>query len=184
MALIQNFFDNISRIGYDNCDLTNKTVANTNANNYMLENYNVHVPMSNTINLATNQPSVFYWGSHEGGANGVYIDTDSSLKFSQLTKHKEKVSDQGRIFKSVPYLGKGPSNAVLESKIQNGDLNINRKSTNPNSEVEHTNHIYYPLIPSIEETVSNPVNLIEGVAYDGWIRGGAPSRLLNREQNN
>ncbi len=46
MALIQNLFDNISRIGYDNCDLTNKTVGNTNASNYMLENYNVYAPMS------------------------------------------------------------------------------------------------------------------------------------------
>jgi len=182
MSQIKNMFDNIGRIGYDNCDLTNKTISNTHSSNYMLENYNVSNPMSNTINLAINQPNVFYKGSHEGGSNGTYIDDNSTLKFSQLTKPRERVSEQGRIFNTVPYLGKGPCNADLESKIQHGDLNTNRKSTNPDSEVEHTNYIYYPLIPSIEETISNPVNLVEGVAYDGWVRGGEPSRLLNREK--
>jgi len=41
----------------------------------------------------------------------------------------------------------------------------------------------YPLIPSIESTVSNPANLVEGIAADGWIRGGLPSRNLTRDQD-
>jgi hypothetical protein len=39
----------------------------------------------------------------------------------------------------------------------------------------------YPLIPSIAATITNPSNLIEGVAANGWIRGGIPSRELERE---
>ena len=34
----------------------------------------------------------------------------------------------------------------------------------------------YPLVPSIKATVTNPANLVEGVASDGWVRGGVPSR--------
>ena len=28
----------------------------------------------------------------------------------------------------------------------------------------------------IASTVTNPANLVEGVAQDGWVRGGAPTR--------
>ena len=38
MSLLNNMFDNISRIGSDNCDLTNKSIQNTKASDYLLEN--------------------------------------------------------------------------------------------------------------------------------------------------
>ena len=37
------------------------------------------------------------------------------------------------------------------------------------------------LIPSLQATIQNPANLVEGVAADGWIRGGMPSRELARD---
>ena len=30
-------------------------------------------------------------------------------------------------------------------------------------------------------TINNPANLVEGVAADGWIRGGLPSRELTKD---
>ena len=39
------------------------------------------------------------------------------------------------------------------------------------------------MIPSLKATVQNPANLVEGVAADGWIRGGLPSRELTRDQD-
>jgi hypothetical protein len=36
-------------------------------------------------------------------------------------------------------------------------------------------------LPSIENSITNPANLVEGVAVDGWIRGGAPSRELQKD---
>jgi hypothetical protein len=39
-----------------------------------------------------------------------------------------------------------------------------------------------PMIPSLHATISNPANLIEGVAAEGWIRGGVPSRELTRDK--
>ena len=41
----------------------------------------------------------------------------------------------------------------------------------------------YPLIPSIANSVTNPANLVEGVADEGWIRGGLPSRELQKDQD-
>ena len=59
----------------------------------------------------------------------------------------------------------------------------NRKTQNPNTEVTQDNYTYTPLIPAIETTITNPSNLVEGVAYEGWVRGGVPSRLLNRMED-
>ena len=64
-----------------------------------------------------------------------------------------------------------------------GANNPNKKSQDPTSEVSHLNLAYTPLIPSIESTVTNPANSVEGVAAEGWIRGGVPSRLLSREED-
>jgi len=183
MSFVNGVFDNISRIGSDSCDLTNKNIQNTNASNYMLENYNVYSPITGALNLAMSQPNIFFNGSPSGGINGNSIDDNSVLKFSQISKTKERVLNQERIFLTVPYLGKGHYNIDVESSIINGDLNTKRKTQDPNSEVSYINYSYYPLLPSIESTINNPANLVEGVAAAGWIRGGVPSRILNREEN-
>ena len=183
MSLVNNIFDNISRIGSDNCDLTNKSIQNTKASNYLLENYSAYSPVTSAFNLAMSQPNVFLNGSPSGGINGNSIDDNSTLKLSQISKPKERVVNQERLFSTVPYLGKGPNNVDVESNMITGDLNNKRKSQDPNSEVSHINYSFYPLLPSIEATINNPANLVEGVAAAGWIRGGVPSRILNREQN-
>lgn len=181
MSLLSNMFNNISRIGYDNCDLTNKNIENTKSSNYRLENYSSSLPFTNAINLSVNQPSIFLKGGPADGINGSVIDQNSILQISQISKPKEREVYQERLFSTVPYLGKGPTNVDVESNMMNGDLNNNRKSQNPNTEVSHIDYAYYPLLPSIEATINNPANLVEGVAADGWIRGGMPSRILNRE---
>ena len=38
------------------------------------------------------------------------------------------------------------------------------------------------MIPSLQSTINNPANLVEGVAEKGWIRGGVPSRELARDK--
>jgi len=184
MASTNNIFNNISRIGYDNCDLTNKSIQNTKASNYVLENYSVYSPLSNALNLATNQPNIFLNGSLCCDVNGSNIDNNSVLKITQMSKIRERSSYQERLFSTVPYLGKGPNNVDAESNMLTGDLNNKRKSQDPNSEVSHINYSFYPLLPSLEASISNPANLVEGVAAAGWIRGGVPSRTLNREENN
>jgi len=182
MSAINQMFDNISRIGNDQCDITNKNKQNIKTSNYLLNDFNVYSPLNNTINLATNQPNVFCQGSPAGGINANNIDKNTALKFSPLGKTPEKTTHQERLFSTVPYLGKGPTNIIAECDLIPGNLIQNRKTTDENSEVDHTNYIYYPLIPSIQATISNPANLVEGAADEGWVRGGIPSRMLNREQ--
>ena len=92
-------------------------------------------------------------------------------------------NEKERLFKTSPYLGKGPFDVNSYNIINNINLNSNKKTMNSDSEIKHDNYTYTPLIPTIESTIANPSNLVEGVAYKGWIRGGMPSRLLNREED-
>ena len=184
MSMTSNYlFDNMSRIGNDDYDVSNKNIQNTNACSHMLANLNFLNPMNKTINLATNQPNVFWQGSPAGGINSDNVDENSVLKFAPISKPRERISAQERLFLTVPYLGRGPSNPVLESQIQQGEHLINRKSLDPNTEVSHSDLRFTPLIPSLEASLTNPANLVEGVAAEGWIRGGLPSRELTRDED-
>lgn len=181
MATVSNYtFFNNTRIENDNCSIDQRNVQNMGASNYMLENYYPSCPMSSAIKFATNQPNVFYSGSHQLGINGCNVNTNSELKLTNLTRSKCKISLSERPFLTVPYLGRGSCNVELESQILQGDMMINKKSVNTTSETSHIKYRHYPLIPSIESSVTNPENLVEDSAADGWVRGGVPSREIAR----
>lgn len=183
MSVINRLFNNLAGLGNDSCDLTNRNKQNMAASSYMLENYAAYNPVNSAINLATNQPNIVVQASVYGGTSGNNIDDSSMLQYSKLTNTGERSIYQERLFNTVPYLGKGPANTPVESQLVLGDVTENKKSLDPNSEVSHINYAYTPLIPSVEAVVSNPANTVEGVAAEGWIRGGLPSRLLSRDEN-
>jgi hypothetical protein len=182
-SVLDRLFDNTANLGNDVCDMTNRNKQNVEAANYMLENYTTENPASSALNLAMNQPNISMQASPQGGINGDNVDVNSVLVFGNGSAERGRGIHQERLFNTIPYLGKGPANTPLESQILMGVNNPNKKSQDPTSEVSHLNLAYTPLIPSIESTVTNPANFVEGVAADGWIRGGVPSRLLNREED-
>jgi hypothetical protein len=184
MASVHDYkFYNTTRLGDDQCDMSQRTVQNSNAANYMLHNFKPACPMNDAIDFATSQPNVNYTGSHQVGINGCNIDENSTLLMSELLKPKCRISLLQRPFVTVPFLGKGRSDIILESQIQQGDFANNRKSANPSSEISHMTYRNTPMIPSLQSTITNPANLIEGVAAEGWIRGGVPSRELARDKD-
>jgi hypothetical protein len=184
MAYVNDYtFDKTTRIGDDQCDLSQQNIQNAQAATYMLDNYRPACPMSSAIDFATSQPNVNFTGSHQVGINGCNIDQNSELSMSALSRPKCRISLFERPFATVPFLGRGKSNPVLESQIQQGDIANNRKSVNPSSEVCYMGYSNTPMIPSLQATVTNPANLVEGVAAEGWIRGGLPSRELTRDKD-
>jgi hypothetical protein len=86
-----------------------------------------------------------------------------------------------RPFATVPYLGRGAVNPVIEAQIQQGEMSINKRSVNTLSEKSYMKYSHTPLLPSVKERITNPANSVEGVAYEGWVRGGVPSRELTRD---
>ena len=182
MASIYDYtFNRMSRIGNDSTDLSERNIQNTHSANYLLDNLNSSCSMNSAISFATNQPSVYYSGGYTAGCN---IDQSSELSLSLLSKPKTRISLNQRPYATVPYLGRGTTDVVLETQILQGkDLANNRKSANPSSEINYANYSNTPLIPSVQATITNPNNLIESVAAEGWIRGGLPSRELARDKD-
>lgn len=182
-TVIDRIFDGTSRIGNDPCDLTNRNKQNIASADYMLENFSTMNPFNNALNLAFNQPNIILQGSPHGGFNSDYVDANNILTFGQRPNLRERGLIQQRMFNAVPYLGKGPANTPLENTLRIGIFNHQSKSTDPTSEVTNYNLTYMPLQPAIEAEMNNPANFVESAANEGWVRGGVPSRLLTREED-
>ena len=186
MAFVTNYnFDNMSRIGNDVCFQDQNTIQNVRSCNYTLENYFANdCTMKIPIQVATSQPGIMYNGTSIVGSGGCVVDQSSELLFGhKLTHPKSKIDLFQRPFLTVPYLGRGSVNPVMEAQIQQGEAVVNKRSVNNLSEKSYIRYHQTPLLPAIHDKVTNPANSVEGVASPGWIRGGVPSRELTRDND-
>lgn len=180
------FFNNGSRIGEDHVGLSQTNIQNTQVVGYMLKNHYLgDCGMKNPIELATSQPNIFYTGSHGLGLGGCNVDESSELLIGTTqTNPKCRISLAERPYKTVPYLGKGPSNVILEGQLKQGDSFSKRKSVNGMSEECYIPYKNYPLIDSLEQSITNPQYLVEDAADPNWVRGGTASRDQTRGMTN
>jgi hypothetical protein len=186
MATVSSYtFDNMSRIGLDECCKSQTDLQNVNSANYMLQNYHIaDCSMKNTINLATTQPGIMYNGGFNSNFCGTNIDTNSKLLIGTIQTHPRCHIDLfQRPFATVPFLGRGSVNPIIESQIQQGDTSVNKRSINNLSEKSYIKYSHTPLLSSVYNKVNNPANYVEGVASKGWVRGGVPSRELTRDKD-
>lgn len=184
MANVSSYtFDNMSRIGLDSCNKSQTDIQNVTACNYSLQNYfSSDCSMKSPIELATTQPGIMYNGGYGSGSGGCNINDSSKLLIGTIQTHpKCRIDLFQRPFATVPFLGRGSVNPVIEAQIQQGELNVNKRSVNTLSEKSYMKYSQTPLLPSVRERITNPANSVEGVAYEGWIRGGVPSRELTRD---
>lgn len=186
MANVSSYiFDNMARIGNDNCSLDQQTIQDIAASNYTLQNFFASdCGMKKPIELATTQPGIFYNGGFNVGAGGCNIDSSSKLQIGTIQTHPRcRIDLFQRPFATVPFLGRGSVNPVLEAQIQQGESLVNKRSVNNLSEKSYLKYHQTPLLPAIQDKVTNPANSVEGVASEGWIRGGVPSRELTRDSD-
>jgi hypothetical protein len=140
--------------------------------------------MKNPIALATSQPGIMYNGGYNSGAGGCNIDDSSRLLIGTIQTHpKASIDLFHRPFATVPFLGRGSVNPVMESQIQQGEAITNKRSVTRLTEKSHLKYHTTPLIPEVKQNIQNPTLMIEQVASDGWIRGGVPSRELTRDRD-
>jgi hypothetical protein len=173
-------FDNLSRLGDDSYDISERNLQNNHFNTHMTSNY-YPSGMAKPVSFALNQPNVFYNGGFIGGSN---IDADSNLRIGSIqTAPTAKLNLQQRPFATVPYVGRGAPKPVIEARIQQGDYVRNRKSCGTISDTAIHNRHYTPLVPSLQATISNAANLVEEAAHSDWIRGGIPTRSIIKDQD-
>jgi len=184
MTSVSNYaFHNMARIGNDNCDTTERNLQNNHQSAWSLTNYfATDCNMKRGIDFALSAPAINFTGSHQVGVGGCNIDTNSGLKIDPISRPPCRISLFQRPFATVPYLGRGAVDPTMESAIMQGDQISNRKTVTSYSEKSFLKHQYTPMLPSLANSISNPANLVEGVAASGWIRGGIPSRDLIRDE--
>jgi hypothetical protein len=186
MANVSSYtFDNMSRIGNDNCYLDQESIQNINACNYLLQNYFASdCSMKKPIDLATSQPGIFYNGGYNTGAGGCNIDDNSDLMLGSIqTNPKCRIDLFQRPFATVPFLGRGSVCPILEAQMQQGETNTNKRTVTQLSEKSYLSYSEIPLLPDIKERMTNTAYSVEGVASEGWVRGGVPSRELTRDRH-
>lgn len=179
-GLYDYMFDNISRLGDDVTAMSSRNNQNNMFSSYSLTNFfdkchgEVH-PMS------VSQPNIFFTaGKNTVGYNGCVVDDSNTLRNEIMqTNHRGKISLFPRPFVTIPYLGKGPCNIDHEFELKQGDRVSNKKTITGLSEKAYTDYHHYPLISSIQRTVTNPDNLVEK-----HTRGGDPARDLSKQQQN
>ena len=178
-------FNNLSRIGLDECNLSQTDIQNIAFCNYSTQNYFASdCSLKKPIEIATSQPGVMYNGGFQVGAGGCNINDSSKLQIGSIQTHPRCHIDLfQRPFATVPYLGRGSVNPVMESQIQQGEQIVNKRSINNLSEKSYIKYHQTPLLPAVQQRINNPANQIESVASDGWIRGGVPSRELTRDSD-
>ena len=184
MANVSGYtFHNMSRIGLDDCNKSQTDIQNVASCNYITQNYfSSDCSMKNPINLATSQPGIMYNGGYNSGAGGCNIDDSSKLQIGSIQTHPRCHIDLfQRPFATVPYLGRGSVNPIMESQIQQGEQIVNKKSTSNLSEKSYIKYHQTPLLPAVQEKIKN--SSIESDASQGWIRGGVPSRELTRDND-
>ena len=82
-------FDNLTRIGDDNCGITAREAQNSAMGSYNTTNYFLpYCGMKKPIEFATRQPDMFYNGGYGPcGAGGCNVNSDSKLKIGSIQTH-------------------------------------------------------------------------------------------------
>jgi len=176
------FFNN-GRIGADNVDNTQRNMENTRYSSYMLSNYFAEPAENGHVNFATEQPNVMFSGAMNGpGLIGSLVDMDSNLVYkSQQERSLEKLSLNQRPFLTVPYLGKGSCDPLLESQMLQGENSHDKKSVSTIMSKTFMDYTMYPVNGEMQNRVSDTRNTIEESALDGWVRGGVQTRELAQD---
>ena len=164
----------------DPCYIDIRTKQSVGPGNYKVTNlYDCDTMIANTIENATNNPMVYFKNGYDVGAS--VIDSSSGMRIG-LTKRHPKCPQQlfSRPYLTVPYAGRGPGNIDLETQLQPGEDTSVQRSCNTLSGVTIDNY-FTPLIDHLEANIQNPNHIIPEYVDPGWIRGGAPSRLVIRD---
>jgi len=186
MASVSDYtFNNMARLGSDNCSLEQSTIQSSQSCSYLLQNFNAtDCTMTKAKAFATTQPGINYSGGYGSGAGGCNIDDSSNLLIGTIQTHpRARIDLYQRPFVTVPYLGRGSVDPILEAQIQQGEAVTSKRTVTRLTEKSHLKYRTTPLIPEIKKNIQNSSMMIESEASEGWIRGGLPSRELTRDKD-
>jgi hypothetical protein len=175
-------FNSMGRIGIDITDQTAQNLHNTRFGNYTVSNYFSDSTTGQQVHFATQQPNVMM-NAKSGVAPGVVDQYSFILQNTETERPLEKLSLNERIFRTVPYLGRGSGDPTLESQLLQGETVSDKKSVATVSEQSYINYATYPMMDDLKSRIGNPAYSVEEAALDGWVRGGSSARDVEFTKN-
>ena len=178
-------FYNMARIGADAVDNTQRNIYNTRMTGYTLSNYFSDSTSNDHVRFATEYPNMMYSAVNGGtSVNSSLIDIDSMLLVKKSNARSlEKLSLEQRPFLTVPYLGRGSCDPLLETQMFQGETTNGSKSSSTIMDKSFMNYALYPMDQHMERHVSDAKYTVEEAAMDGWVRGGVASREWMNDQD-
>lgn len=180
MIIYMNPFNNYHNINDDKSDATQRGLMNSSHATYMLNNLTSSINKS--MDIATSQPYVFVKGGNSLSNGASNVDDSTTLRVGDKDgRVPERLNLKPREFNTIPFMGRGRVDPDVESAmLQSGEL-PDRKSDIGMSEISSKPTDFNPLIPSLQQSITNPNNLVEESADAGWVRGGLPSRAVGHD---
>lgn len=177
-------FYNMGRIGADAVDNTQRNIYNTRMTGYTLSNYFSDSASDAHVKFATEHPNLMYSGLNGGtSVNSALIDVDSLLLVkTQQDRSLEKLTLEQRPFLTVPYLGRGSCNTLLETQMLLGENTHGLKSSSTIMDKSFIDYALYPTDAYMEKVVKDTKYTVEESALSGWVRGGVASRDMMNDQ--
>ena len=178
-----NPFNNLHSINDDSSDKTQRGLLNSSHANYMLNNFmNQGLSINKSMELAMSQPYVFVKGGNSLSNGASNVDDSTLLRSGEKDgRVPERLNLKPREFSTIPFMGRGKVDPDMETALLTSGSLPDKKSEIGTSEISSQPTDFYPLLPGLDQTITNPKHLIEESADSGWIRGGLPSRAVGHE---
>ena len=164
----------------DKCFVNIQTLQSMGPGNYQTSNhYDCNCGAPSTVQTATDNVMLYYKNGYEVGS--CVVDDSTKLRIGANRKFPRCPNQLfTRPYLTVPFMGRGPGNMQLESQMNPGETTGSKKSCNTLSGISIP-HFFTPLVPHLDYNVQNPEHIVQEVVDEGWIRGGANSRLVVRD---
>ena len=101
---------------------------------------------------------------------------------NKLTNKREINQITERLFATTPNLKFGHHDVDVESVIRPGVSTTDQRPCGPLSGVTIGNY-FTPMIPKLQDEVQNIKHIIPEDSMQSWVRGGLPSRQMQRNQD-
>ncbi len=172
---MSNEIYNLGRIGADPMDQARRDALNSKFSEHTLTHYYTDPAELSHFSFATSQPTINFSAVNGGhGISGQTVDHESALKHQmEQTRSLEKLQLNTRPFLTVPYLGRGSCDTLLECQLRSGENSNEKKSTGTIMTKSFIDHRLHPTEHGVDVT-----HTVEDAALDGWVRGGERTRQI------
>ena len=113
---------------------------------------------------------------------GCNIDKDSRMRNARNLTNLSVINQLWeRPYLTVPYMGRGAGNSVIETRLTPGEDTFQNRPCNTLAGYDMTDFNMTPLVPCLRDNIQKPEHIIE--ENQGWVRSGVPSRQMIRNKD-